>query len=87
MQSNNRFLLLVAIVLAVSPGIAHAYLDPGTGSMLIQAVIGIVAAAAVTVRLYWRRIRGVIARWLGRDTPGAASSQSSDATDEGDGAR
>ncbi len=33
-----------------------AYLDPGTGSMLVQLLVGGVAAVGVTVRLYWDRI-------------------------------
>ena len=33
-----------------------AYLDPGTGSMLVQLVVGGVAAAAVTAKFYWRRL-------------------------------
>ena len=32
------------------------YLDPGTGSMLVQLVVGGVAAAAVTAKFYWRRL-------------------------------
>ena len=34
----------------------QAYLDPGTGSMLLQAIVGGVAAAAVAGRIFWRRI-------------------------------
>ena len=33
-----------------------AYLDPGTGSMLVQLLVGGVAAAAVAIKLYWFRI-------------------------------
>jgi hypothetical protein len=32
-----------------------AYLDPGSGSMVLQAVIGGAAAVAVMGKLYWRR--------------------------------
>jgi hypothetical protein len=32
------------------------YLDPGTGSMLVQLLVGGVAAAAVAIKLYWFRI-------------------------------
>ena len=35
---------------------AYAYLDPGTGSALIQGLIAAVAAIGVTVKLYWHRI-------------------------------
>jgi hypothetical protein len=33
-----------------------AYLDPGTGSMLVQLLVGGVAAVAVTAKFYWRRL-------------------------------
>ena len=33
-----------------------AYLDPGSGSMLLQALAGGAAAIAVMGRLYWQRI-------------------------------
>lgn len=37
-------------------GAVLAYLDPGTGSMLVQLVVGGVAAVAVTAKFYWRRL-------------------------------
>jgi hypothetical protein len=33
-----------------------AYLDPGSGSMILQAFAGGVAAVAVMGKLYWRRL-------------------------------
>ena len=33
-----------------------AYLDPGTGSMLVQLLVGGVAAAGVALKLYWHRV-------------------------------
>ena len=33
-----------------------AYLDPGSGSMLVQLLVGGVAAAAVAIKLYWYKI-------------------------------
>ena len=33
-----------------------AYLDPGTGSMLVQLLVGGFAAAGVALKLYWHRI-------------------------------
>ena len=33
-----------------------AYLDPGSGSMILQILVGGVAAVAVTARLYWGRL-------------------------------
>ena len=33
-----------------------AYLDPGSGSMILQIIAGGVAAVAVTAKLYWNRL-------------------------------
>lgn len=33
-----------------------AYIDAGTGSLLIQAIAGGVAATAVFAKFYWRRL-------------------------------
>jgi hypothetical protein len=34
-----------------------AYVDPGSGSMLLQLLLGGVAGVAVVARMYWQRIR------------------------------
>ena len=44
-----------------------AYLDPGTGSMLVQLLVGGVAAAAVAVKLYWYKILRLLR--IRRDEP------------------
>ena len=35
----------------------HAYLDPGTGSMLLQVILGGIAAVGVALKLYWHKLR------------------------------
>lgn len=37
-----------------------AYLDPGTGSMLVQLLVGGVAAVGVAAKLYWRRLLSLL---------------------------
>ena len=32
------------------------YIDPGTGSIILQAVVATVAGAAIAVKLFWHRI-------------------------------
>jgi hypothetical protein len=44
---------IVAIALSLLPTVALAYFDPGTGSLLIQAVIGGMAALAV----FWGNLK------------------------------
>ena len=40
----------------ISP--AHAYFDPGTSSLILQAIVGLFAAGSVLVGTYWRRLKG-----------------------------
>ena len=35
---------------------AFAYLDPGTGSMVLQLLLGGIAGLAVVVKLYWHSL-------------------------------
>lgn len=56
-QNRTRFLVALMVALIV-PGTAWAYLDPASGSMILQAVIGGVAAGALALKYYWRRVMG-----------------------------
>jgi len=35
---------------------AFAYLDPGTGSYIIQVIIALVVGAAFSIKMFWKRI-------------------------------
>lgn len=52
--------LLGALLFLVMARPAHAYLDPGTGSMVFQAVIGIFLGAAATGKLWWSKVKGLL---------------------------
>ena len=43
--------------LAVGWTPAYAYLDPGTGSALIQGLIAVIAAAGITAMMYWHQLK------------------------------
>jgi hypothetical protein len=49
--------LLGAIATLFFTGPAWAYLDPGTGSMMLQLLLGGVTGAMVVGKLYWQRLR------------------------------
>lgn len=36
---------------------AFAYLDPGTGSIILQAIIAVIATTSATLAYYWRKIK------------------------------
>jgi hypothetical protein len=52
-----RLALVLAFCLSMASP-AYAYLDPGTGSMLISAVLGVAAAVALAVKMFWYRLVG-----------------------------
>lgn len=56
MNGNRTIVLVAALAALTAPGMAYAYLDPASGSMILQAVIGGVAAVAVAFKVYWGRI-------------------------------
>lgn len=53
-----KYLLAIALGLFTQP--AWAYLDPGTGSMLLQVILGGIAAVGVAIKLGWHRIRAAL---------------------------
>ncbi len=63
MKASNTllFVLLFASVLKLDAP-AYAYLDPGTGSMLVQLLLGGVAGALVIGKLYWQRLKAFFVR-------------------------
>lgn len=63
---------LALMLLLVSPG-AFAYLDPSTGSMVVSAIVGIIASIALALKTYWYRIKA----FLRRDGKKDSSSQQS----------
>ena len=59
MKTNSKLAssltAICIIMLSVKP--TYAYLDPGTGSMVLQALLAAVAAVSVSIGIFWRRIR------------------------------
>ena len=61
------FTLLVCWCVLFVERPAFAYLDPGSGSMLLQVLLGGVAGVAVIAKLYWGRILALFG--IRRDPP------------------
>lgn len=48
--------ILSLLFVGISTSAAHAYLDGGTGSMILQVLLGGAAGLAVAGKLYWHRL-------------------------------
>ena len=49
----NLFVFCILLTMSIN---AEAYLDPGTGSMMLQVILGGIAAIGVAVKLYWHKL-------------------------------
>lgn len=63
--SARRTLALAVVLVGLLPATAHAYIDPGTGSFVLQGILAAIVGAGVAIKLFW----GKIAALFGRKPP------------------
>lgn len=73
--------LLVLSLSALFPVSAFAYLDPGTGSIILQGLIAGLAAAAVVMRTYWYRIKSFFSRSESKSSLQSEESETDSSSD------
>ena len=54
---------------------ASAYLDPSTGSMILSAIVGLFATAALAVKTYWYRLKNLFRGKRAPEQPGAGREE------------
>jgi hypothetical protein len=64
-MKNYPHVILALLATLASPLDAHAYIDPGAGSMLLQLLLGGMAGAFVFFRLFKQKIYRLLG--LGKD--------------------
>jgi hypothetical protein len=53
-----------------------AYLDPGSGSMLLQMLLGGVAGVAVSIKMFGKRVFRLLTFWRRDERPAETAPQS-----------
>jgi hypothetical protein len=71
MRALSVLLLMSAFFVSMAAP-AHAYIDPGSGSVLTSAIIGFFAAVAYTGRKYFYRLKDAV---FGKASSRKASSR------------
>ena len=51
---------MAAAIVGILSSPAFAYLDPGTGSIILQVLLGGVAGVALAGKLYWHKLLSLI---------------------------
>ena len=66
----NRFstVAMAAFLLFLLPAKdAHAYIDPGTGSLIVTAILGLIAAVGYHARRYYDAIKAIFVGGKAKD--------------------
>ena len=63
-RAIGSVVLLSMLVLAA--GSMTSYIDAGSGSYIIQLIVGAFAGALMAVGVFWRRIRAAVSRRFSR---------------------
>jgi hypothetical protein len=63
---------LVCLILAPN---AFAYLDPGTGSMILQLAAGAFLGALLTVKFWWMKVKDLFSKVFGGKKEDAGSDK------------
>ena len=53
---------LSLLLLSLFPAQAQAYLDPGTGSIILQGIIAGIAVAWFTIKTYWYKLAALFGK-------------------------
>jgi len=59
-MKNDRVLVIsygVFLLGTLVSSEAYAYIDPGSGSMIIQMLIGALVGVGITVKIYWLKFK------------------------------
>ena len=51
-----KFILFFLFIFLIH-NTAYAYIDPGTGSIIIQAIVGAFAAGGIFLKKYWYKLK------------------------------
>jgi len=52
-----NFYYLVILIFFLFTSRAYAYLDPGTGTIILQAILAFIAASIATLSFYWNKVK------------------------------
>ena len=67
----------ITVILIVQIEPAFAYLDPGTGSIILQGLIGVVAASVTVITLYYQKFKDLFRRIFHRSDRAKTSTNKS----------
>ena len=62
---KSFFIIVMLMLLSIQSlfiSEAYAYLDPGTGTIFIQVILGAIVGVGITLKIYWYKVKEKILR-------------------------
>tara|TARA_B100000282_G_scaffold174619_1_gene126584 strand:+ start:167 stop:391 length:225 start_codon:yes stop_codon:yes gene_type:complete len=66
---KSFFYILFLTLFSTNFNIAYAYLDPGTGGFIIQAILGFIAAIIAYCSFYYNKVKYFIKKLFSKKKP------------------
>jgi hypothetical protein len=71
----KHLVLLLSLLLLFTKD-SEAYIDPGSGSYVLQLLVASFFAILFAIKMFWRNIKAFFSRTGGKDNQNAGSEQS-----------
>src|SRR3989344_3697752 len=49
--------IFLTVYICIMPQVTEAYIDPGTGSLIVQAVLATIFGASFAIKVYWNKLK------------------------------
>ena len=66
-KKKISYLVICLLTFFLFNNSAHAYLDPGTGSLIFQAIIALFAGIATAISIYWKKFKDFISNLFSKN--------------------
>lgn len=65
-MKHYRLIILLLVTSLTFAVPAYAYLDPGSGSIILQGILAAIAGTLAAIKLYWHKLKNCCRRLLGK---------------------
>lgn len=67
MYNKNMYKYLLTFLLLLNYSEAFAYIDPGSGSLIISAIIGFIVTTSTLIKIYYNKLKTFLKKKLRRN--------------------
>jgi hypothetical protein len=58
----KKITIHLMIIILLTPCSLMAYIDPGSGSAILSAIVGILVAGGLFIKTYWYKLKSLVTR-------------------------